>query len=242
MRIVALWIGTVFAILFGKIIGSTGFLRSPSRVLQTSLRMASNLKLTTYNVLSSHLSEPSYFLACKPEFLDPTYRLQSLKDKLEAEVKDEAVICLQEVSHKWAGVLHPYFASRGYHLVTGLYGAKFNGYMGVAVAVPTSKYEIMDVDITRVADTKRMPRKPKAGYVQNIFNLISKTLVKLAVQLGWRKAPFDFWDNVLYRTNQMLCLRLQDKVDKKPFVIGTYHMPCMFRFPAGEYVVHHILL
>ena len=192
-----------------------------------------SMKFTSYNVLSNHLSEASHFQACKPEFLDPVYRLKLLKEKLDAEVKDDAVICLQEVSHKWAGVLHGYFAARGYHMVTGLYGGKFNGYMGVAVAVPTSKYDIVDVDITRIADTKKMQRKPKPGYVQNIFNIVKRFLHKIAVELGVLKVSFDFWDNVLYRTNQMISLRLMDKVDKKPFVIGTYHMPCMFRKPAG---------
>lgn len=196
--------------------------------------LSSSIKFTSYNVLSSHLSEPTYFLACNPAWLDPDYRLKLLKSKLDAEVKDNAVICLQEVSHKWAGVLHAYFSERGYHLVTGLYGVKFNGYMGVAVAVPTAKYEVVDVDITRIADTKRMQRKPKPGFVQNIFNKISKFLFSLAVELGFAKQSFDFWDNVLYRTNQMVCLRLADKTDKKRFVVGNYHMPCMFRKPAGE--------
>ena len=33
--------------------------------------------------------------------------------------------------------------------------------MGVGVAVPKAKYDILDVDITRVADTKRLPYKLK---------------------------------------------------------------------------------
>jgi 2',5'-phosphodiesterase len=211
--------------------------RNLNRALVPSLRMlSSSIKFTSYNVLSSHLSEATHFLACDPKFLDPNYRLQLVKAKLEAEVNDGAVICLQEVSHKWAGVLHTFFAQRGYHMVTGLYGAKFNGYMGVAVAVPTSKYDIVDVDITRVADTKRMQRKPKPGFVQNIFQKVGKFLLNIAVSLGMAKQSFDFWDNVLYRTNQMICLRLTGKEDKRPFVVGTYHMPCMFKKPAGRYL------
>lgn len=221
----------------------SGFIPASSRRRAlNSVRMMStrSMKFTSYNVLSSHLSEVSHFQACKPEFLDPVYRLKLLKEKLDTEIKDDAVICLQEVSHKWAGVLHGYFAARGYHMVTGLYGSKFNGYMGVAVAVPTAKYDIVDVDITRIADTKKVQRKPKPGYVQNIFNIIKRFLHKLAVELGMAKVSFDFWDNVLYRTNQMVSLRLMDKADQKPFVIGTYHMPCMFKKPAGE--IHLLIL
>eukprot|EP01032_Pedospumella_encystans_P035228 gene35228-39848_t len=194
--------------------------------------MSSNIKFTSYNVLSSHLSGENHFTSCKPMHLKAEYRLETLKAKLEKEVSDGAIISLQEVSHNWAGVLHAFFAARGYHMVTGLYGGKFNGYMGVAVAVPTAKYDIVDVDITRVADTKRMARKPKPGFVQNIFNTFSKFFTRLGVQMGIIQPFFDFWDNVTYRTNQMLCLRLKDKDGGKPFVMGTYHMPCMFKKPA----------
>lgn len=226
----------LFVFLF-KIIAVTGFLKGPrSSVASTTniLRMSSTYKITTYNVLSSHLSEATHFTACNPTWLDPNYRLNALKVKLDKEVKDNAIVCLQEVSHQWAGVLHPYFADRGYHLVTALYGQKFNGYMGVAIAVPTSKFDLMDVDITRIADTKRLQRKVKPGYVQNIFNQISKLLTSIAIRMGIFKPRFDFWDNVTYRTNQMICMRLKDKEGGKPFAVGTYHMPCMFKRPAGR--------
>jgi hypothetical protein len=35
-----------------------------------------------------------------------------------------------QVSMKWAGTLHQYFASKGYYFIHALYGTKFNGYMG----------------------------------------------------------------------------------------------------------------
>ena len=46
----------------------------------------------------------------------------------------------QEVSTSWAGPLHTFFASHNYHLITGLYGDKNSGYMGVALALPVLKY------------------------------------------------------------------------------------------------------
>ncbi len=45
----------------------------------------------------------------------------------------------QEVSAKWAGGLHAYFARSGYHLVHASYGGRLDGYMGVALAFPLSK-------------------------------------------------------------------------------------------------------
>jgi hypothetical protein len=66
--------------------------------------------------------------------LKASARLPKILAKIQEEIdgsseESPAVFCLQEVSHKWATALHIFFAERGYHLITGLYGMKFNGYM-----------------------------------------------------------------------------------------------------------------
>ena len=88
----------------------------------------SSVRVATYNVLSSHLGGADYFTSCKPEHLDAGARLETLKKKLDVEIASKAIICLQEISTPWACLLHVYFVSKGYHMVTGLYGNKFNGY------------------------------------------------------------------------------------------------------------------
>jgi mRNA deadenylase 3'-5' endonuclease subunit Ccr4 len=70
-------------------------------------------RVVTYNVLSSSLCEPTYFTHCAPEDLDPDNRYPRMLKKLEAEISAGAVIGLQEVSQKWAGKLHVFFAERG---------------------------------------------------------------------------------------------------------------------------------
>jgi len=214
--------------------------RYSTRGATRALSMGTNVKVTTYNVLSSHLAAPSWFKACNPEYLDPSYRLQSLKNKLDDEIAQNSVICLQEVSHVWAGSLHAFFASRGYHFVTALYGSRFNNYMGIAVAVPLSKYNIEDVNIQRVVDTKYTARKPKPTFWGGVVNYFRGWVLQIATLLSLYKAPFDVWDSALYRSNQMICVRLQDKETSKSFVIGTYHMPCMFNYPSVM-VIHAAL-
>jgi exonuclease III len=59
----------------------------------------------------------------------------------------KSIICLQEVSIDWAGELQTLFANNKYHFITGMYGKRFNGYMGVGIAVPYEKYELLGVDI-----------------------------------------------------------------------------------------------
>lgn len=195
-------------------------------------RVAATVKVTTYNVLSSHLAAPSWFQACKPEFLDQNYRLESLKRKLDTECESQAVICLQEVSQTWAGPLHTYFAERGYHLINALYGNRFNNYMGISLAVPLDKYNILDVNIQKVSDTKVTPRKPKFTKFQELLNGIQSFFIKLAIFFKLYTPPSDVWGNVLYRSNEMISARLQDKTSEKTFFVGTYHMPCSFEQPT----------
>lgn len=135
-------------------------------------------------MLSSSLCEPEYFTHCAPEDLDPPARLAKLKAKLEPEMARGAVIGLQEVSQKWAGDLHVFFAQRGYHLVCSLYGKPFNGYMGIALAMPLDKYEVCKVDISRCSDTARLPKEPTpgGGILRKIFVDTPKDLFHKARQ------------------------------------------------------------
>ena len=96
-----------------------------------ALPLATQVRVASYKVLSSHLAEPEYFTKCKPRFSEQAYRLQKLQVKLETEIAQRAVICLQEASTSitWVGSLRVYFAKRGCTLVPALYGHKSNGYI-----------------------------------------------------------------------------------------------------------------
>ncbi len=72
------------------------------------------------------------------------------------------IFCLQEVCYPFASALHAFFARKGYHFVTGLYGKKFNGYMGIGIAYPLQHFETISVDIVRLSDEREggWPRLP----------------------------------------------------------------------------------
>lgn len=55
----------------------------------------SNVRIVTYNVLSSHLAEPSYFRECKVEDLDASTRLRRVKAKLETEVQSTPLMAVE---------------------------------------------------------------------------------------------------------------------------------------------------
>ncbi|GAB0494535.1 hypothetical protein MMPV_005829 [Pyropia vietnamensis] len=118
------------------------------------------VKVVTYNVLSSSLAPPSRFCHCDAANLHAPTRLSRLVGKLRAPLAARAVICLQEVSEAWASPLHTLFAAHGYHFVVSLYGASFNGYMGVGVAVPMDTFDITDTALVRVTQGKAWPRPP----------------------------------------------------------------------------------
>jgi 2',5'-phosphodiesterase len=155
-----------------------------------------------------------------------------LKQKLDSEVEAKSVICLQEVSQNWNGSLHSYFSTKGYHLITAPYGNKFDGYMGVSIAVPLTEYDISNVDITRIADTKRLPRQPRATGFNKAVETFQKIIRSVGRILGTYKDVPELWDSVTHRHNQMISLRLKSRQTDKSFVVGTYHMPCMFKIPS----------
>lgn len=194
---------------------------------------AMDVKITTYNVLSSHLGGADYYTSCKPEWLKPSHRLAKLKQKLDREISKDSIICLQEISTTWAADLHSYLSGKGYYLITGLYGRKFNGYMGVGIAVPLTKYDIQEIDITTIADTKKSPPKSKrSGFPLLLESKILNPLQSIAKAFGLWKPPLDVWKESLKKQNQMVCVRLAPKEKAgSNFVVGTYHMPCMFRLP-----------
>lgn len=196
-------------------------LRSPS---------AFAIRVVSYNVLSSHLASPTHFTTLDPVHLEASTRLSLIFKKLDEAIGDNTIVCLQEVSHDWASAFHTWFANRGYHLVTGLYGKKSNGYMGVAVAYPNQVYETLDMDIARLSD-KRIggwPLAPETSGVwkglQSLWN-IPKRLI------GVVESPPDHWETSENRFNILVTATLRDKATGQTFCIGNYHMPCAYYAP-----------
>ena len=125
----------------------------PSAILvsamSTSMQKNMNkFRVVSYNLLSSKLARPSHFTLSEPEHLEFEYRLPRILSKLDdamncqfgGQINDESdtsqqtskngtptIFALQEVCYPFASALHTFFAQRGYHFVTGLYGRPFNG-------------------------------------------------------------------------------------------------------------------
>jgi len=204
------------------------------------------LRVASYNVLSSQLSGADHYTTYNPRDLDPKNRLPVVLQKIDDEIEKSSIICLQEVSHDWAGRFHSHFANKGYHLVTGLYGKRFNGYMGVAIAFKTEDYHVLDVDISRLSDQREAgwPRKPRGADPNALAKLASGlygwgtttarsflALWGLAGAANPRRPPQDAWSMAENRYNEIVTVRLRDRSTRKAFVVGNYHMPCAYYAP-----------
>jgi hypothetical protein len=166
-------------------------------------------------------------------------------EKLESEIKanpHNTVVCLQEVSYEWAGAFHTFFANKGFHLVTGNYGKQFNGYMGVCTAWPTADYEVLDVDICRLADTREegWPKWEKKSFVDGVVARVSGLWEGAMAQVGFKKnrqsdqeTPPDHWTLSQRRFNVLVTTTLRDKKSGVAFSIGNYHMPCAYYCPMA---------
>jgi 2',5'-phosphodiesterase len=202
----------------------------------TMSRGTAKLRVVSYNVLSSHLASPSYYTTLQPEHLDATARLTKVISKLEGEISTATksnrlvVFCLQEVSYDWAGALHTFFAQRNYHVVTGLYGKKFNGYMGVLTAYPSNELETISVDICRLADTvETWPVEPAESMLTRWIRAIMLPPLKY---LGlYKEAPESHWSIAQRRANVLVTSVLKEKQTNQVFAVGNYHMPCCFYAP-----------
>ena len=187
------------------------------------------------------LASATQFPTLNPDHLLAENRLPVVLKKLETEMNQHpanTIVCLQEVSYDWAGRLHTFFANKGFHLVTGLYGKKFNGYMGVCLAWPIAAFETVDVDICRLADTREeeWPKRDETNFVSDIINGISSFLDGTLKQMGWKgdkEEPPDHWKLSEGRFNVLVTATLRDKDTGKAFSIGNYHMPCAYYCPMA---------
>ena len=246
-----------------------------------------NVRIVSYNVLSSKLSRPSHFTHSNPDRLTMKYRLPLILQKLEAEMNrcpsssggaglvdkiiedaltnkevDQSsspppptIFALQEICYSFTSELHAFFAQRGYQFVTGLYGKKFNGYMGVGIAYPTEHFETVKVDICRLSDERMggWPReeedeyaakKKGPGFIHQFSKAINQFIRNRVIkQLGFspqqERKPIDPWEMSENRFNVLVSVALRHRhsdtsssmTGDGTFLISNYHMPCAFYAP-----------
>jgi 2',5'-phosphodiesterase len=193
-----------------------------------------NVRIVSYNLLSSHLSQESHFVTCSREAL--TKRGPRLLAKLDEQIAQHpnSVLCLQEVSQTWAGQLHTHLAQRRHHLVTAFYGERFNGHMGVATSYPIDLFDLVDCTIRTVSESRdlyKAPAEPSRLVRALRWFLWLITLQWLVALVFTPKTSRDPYEYAMARKNVVIVLRLRCRATSREFVAATYHMPCAYLHP-----------
>lgn len=203
--------------------------------------MARKFTVHTYNILSSHLSEASWYNNCKPKNCDPKTRFNRIMKKLQKSIDNNAIIGLQELPRGWSGKFHVFFEERGYSMMDSLYGYAKNGYMGIAVAYPRGYFSLQNCEIFRVADKIRTPpatitpTEPQQNWIGSWFSWMNPFK---KVQIELPRPTVDVWDICANRHNTAIFCRFRMKQSNDIFCVATYHMPCVYQHP--DVMVIHV--
>jgi len=146
--------------------------------------------------------------------------------------------------------MHAWFHSKSYTMISTNYGSPFNGHMGVAVAFPNTSYDLVDCDIERVGQCRKWAKLPKVDTPEP--GVVASTMAWAAKLPGglWKalagaeekreRPKQDEWEMTQGRHNRMVSVKVKAKGGGRPFVVSTYHMPCMFYAPKVM-VIHTAL-
>jgi 2',5'-phosphodiesterase len=196
-----------------------------------------NVRIVSYNLLSSQLAQESHFVSCTRDALTSKQRGPRLLAKLDEQIAQHpnSVLCLQEVSHSWAGLLHAHLAQRRHHLVVAHYGERFNGHMGVAMSYPIDLFELVDCTVRTVAETRDLYKAPAepSRLVRAMRWLIWLITLQwlIALVVSSKSGARDPYEYAMARKNDVIVLRLRCRKTSREFVVATYHMPCAFLHP-----------
>ena len=109
--------------------------------------------------------------------------------------------------------------------------------MGVALAWPQDKYDLVTIDCARLSDDVQEAKQKweKREEITGIRKLASnlKTRLRnvvsaLTSSLEYERPPFDGWKEARKKHNVLVTATLQPKKGGEAFCVGTYHMPCLF--------------
>ncbi len=169
------------------------------------------VEVVTYNVLCSALGDKDQYPLCDPNACSVRFRGQQLMCKMETQMRNRRIICLQEVCTPWWGMIEPLSKEFGYKSIVSLYGPDRHRNMGTAILWPG---ELYDLD-------GRVNRK----LIDFDYDFEKHHLVK---DDGSETALGD----AVNRPNHILGVELFDRATEKRFCVFTYHVPMAVYEPA----------
>ena len=114
-------------------------------------------------------------ISCYLSFVDFLlyFRYERVKSKLLPHMRSLSIICLQELTQEWHDRLLPLFSSYNYTLLSSHYGPQRSGYMGTAMAFPSSLYSLEEAKITKLTDLKFWGERERDIQGDRLISVIS---------------------------------------------------------------------
>jgi hypothetical protein len=217
------------------------------------------MRFVSYNLLSSALSTPKSFPTTKAHLLDAQTRLEDICIKFKDIIANSSdngietgtIFGLQEISLPWVGPLRSFFQQHGYEFVHSCYGSRFNGYMGVAIAFPMRAHDLRISRLEMVCPPqqygdvgfqrwKQGQKKSNTAWYRKLVNLGKNSLpFRPLIEHFQTPSPRPPQTMIACRFNRAI-FGLLHHPDVGAVAFGTYHMPCMFRYPKVM-AVHALL-
>jgi exonuclease III len=190
------------------------------------------IQVLSYNILAkllcteSNFSKPYY----NPDDVLFENRYMRMWQMFDKYIIKKYVFCLQEVDTETSCKLQLDFKKKGYDFYFHAYGQTFNGYMGIAIAVP-SEFNVINVDKFRIGDGKKWPKyNNQSFYGADLINWLSLGYI------DYTKKNYGVYNNSKNRWNFMITIELEltNTSNNLPIsvLISTLHMPCAFRNPS----------
>ncbi|CAF1588121.1 unnamed protein product [Adineta ricciae] len=174
------------------------------------------VRIVSYNILVPIYAEQvDYYDKCDPEHLKTDYRWNLIQNQFEREITkhENTVVCIQELCLSLLPKLEIFFRRMNYSLFHNLYGGESNDYMGVGIAIPLSM-QLDDISFVKIGD-----------YIRSVCKKWENQDVSCE---NTEEVP-DPWEAAMDRSNTLICVKVT--INKRPLCIGTYHMPCMYKYP-----------
>lgn len=187
------------------------------------------VRVFSWNLLSTRLASPWYHVHCKPEHLDTQTRQSKVELVLLEEMSQHSIICLQELSEEWLSFLIPKFNDHNYVFI---YDSQW---LGVGIAFPRSEYTLQGCVFESVGEelSKKCVKaeftrtQTMLSFAGSTFRWLWNKLPRFMVK--YRPEPEDVWQIAVKKTNRFVGVTLCSTQSRLVFNIFGYHIPCEFR-------------
>jgi mRNA deadenylase 3'-5' endonuclease subunit Ccr4 len=184
------------------------------------------VKIISYNVLCSVLSNKNVFPLADESHINSKNRLIKIKELFVEFMKDHSIICLQELGRQWYCDLINFFNENDYILVYMSYGFYLNDYMGVAIAYPKN-FKVNKIDAIATSNFVPQIKKPNKKLLF-LLNILKNNFLEILYYLLNMKLPtIKLTSQELISKNENVLLMIEFAANNKipEFAVCTYHMP-----------------